>query len=72
MNTEDIVARLGGQLRTAKICGVDHRAVARWPQSGIPPWHWAAIVAYAEREHIPGVTYDSIQEARRLAREGAQ
>ena len=71
MSTSAIIELLGGRQKTAKLCGVKPTAVSMWKTSGIPPWHWPKIVAHAERTHIPGVTYEAIQEARRLAREGA-
>ena len=66
-----IVERLGGPPSVALICCVSQDTVRLWMKStnGIPPWRRAPLVAHAEREGIPGVTYDTIQEVRRAARE---
>jgi hypothetical protein len=71
MDTETLVDMLGGPAKAGKICGVGTGAVLGWLKSrkSIPPWHWVAIMRHAEREKIPGVTYDAIREARRAARD---
>ena len=68
MDTEAIIDRLGGTKQTSLICGVTQPAVALWKKTGIPPAHWRAIVDYAEANRIPGVSYDTVQAARKSAK----
>jgi hypothetical protein len=68
MDTAAIIDRLGGTAQAARICGVTPAAVTLWKRTGIPPGHWAAIVAHAKATEIDGVTFDSVQSARQAAR----
>lgn len=72
MDTDSIIDRLGGTGGTAAICGVSHPAVSVWRRRGIPPRYWKHVVDYAAENAIPGITWDTIQAARNMAREAAQ
>ncbi|WP_429499073.1 Cro/CI family transcriptional regulator [Robbsia andropogonis] len=37
MNSSTVIKRLGGTVKTAKICGVSPPAVSQWKANGIPP-----------------------------------
>lgn len=68
MDTSSIIDRLGGTVSTARLCGVSSPAVSVWRQNGIPPMYWPLITRHAEAENIPGITWDTIEAARRMAR----
>lgn len=56
----NIIVRLGGVSRTAKICGVGQSTVSRWlvwpidagTGGRIPQNHWETILAYAKKKRI--------------------
>jgi hypothetical protein len=56
----NVIVRLGGVIRTAKVCGVHQSTVSRWlvwPVHGgtgglVPQRHWETIVAYAKKKRI--------------------
>jgi hypothetical protein len=68
METPDIIDRLGGVVRAAAICNVTKGAVTIWKRTGIPPRHWEPVVRYAREHGIPGITFDTVQEARRAVK----
>jgi hypothetical protein len=57
-----IIARLGGQSRLARLLGRDQSTVSRWATNGIPPHAYSAILTLARRRRV-ALTYEELAEA---------
>ncbi len=61
MDTNGVIARLGGRSGTAALCKITEDAVTKWAKIGIPTKHWPTIVAATQAE----ISYEFLANLRR-------
>ena len=49
---KELFEKLGGSVKVAAALDLNQYTVDRWPNSGVPQWHWQNILDFAKRENV--------------------
>lgn len=60
MSVAKLIEDLGGTTAVAKALGADPPVVSNWMTRGIPPRRWPALVEFAKKSKVQGVTFERL------------
>jgi hypothetical protein len=60
MSVAKLIEDLGGTTAVAEALGAEPPVVSNWRTRGIPPKRWPALVEFAKKSKIQGITFERL------------